>query len=150
MYEQLYFPHIDMLLRALRITRPRLDGTAKVAVDARLLRALIEAAVASTPFSEEFYFQTYPDLKLAAGAGKLTDAHRHYVATGYFEGRLGAAPVIDDSFYIAANPDVARAMATGEVASPLDHYIKSGSAEGRAPSLDRHSEIDAWTALLGQ
>ncbi len=149
MSEQRYFPHIDALLRALRITRLRLDSTAKIAVDARLLRALIEAAVADTPFSEDFYFQTYPDLKLAADAGKLADSHRHYVVTGYFEGRLGMAPVIDDGFYIAANPDVALAMAAGTVASPLDHYVKSGLAEGRVPSLERQPEIDAWAALLG-
>lgn len=149
MSEPRYFPHIDALLRALRITRPRLNSTAKIAVDARLLRALIEAAVASTAFSEDFYFRTYPDLKFAAGAGKLADSRHHYVATGYFEGRLGADPVIDDSFYIASYPDVALAMTTGKVASPLDHYIKSGSSEGRVPCPKRQPEIDAWTALLG-
>lgn len=145
-----YFPHIDIVLRALRINRLRLDSSGKIAIDARLLKALIQAAVERQPFSEAFYFETYPDLQQAAAAGQLGDAHRHFVDTGYFEGRVGIAPEVDEDFYAALYPDVAEAVAGRRIESLFSHYVASGVAEGRVPSAAAKPEIDSWMALLRQ
>ena len=86
-----YLPHIDLLLQAMRINRERLNSRSKIAIDARLLRTLLQAVVVNLPFSAEFYETTYPDIAEAAAAGKIPDLHRHFVETGYFEGRAGMA-----------------------------------------------------------
>ena len=143
-----YLPHIDLLLAAMRIGREGLAGRSKIAVDADLLRALIGVAVARLPFSEAFYRATYPDIAAAHAAGAIPDLHRHFVTTGFFEGRAGAAPDMDDAFYAVTYPDVAQALGSGEVASASEHYVRSGAAEGRAPNAAVKPEIDGWVAML--
>lgn len=145
-----YLPHVDLLLAALRVGRDQLEGGSKIAVDAGLLRALIQLAVEQQPFSEAFYRATYPDLAAAHAAGAVPDLHRHFVGTGFFEGRIGAPPQMDDAYYVAAYPDVARGLESGEVASASDHYVRSGAAEGRAPNAAAKPEIEAWMTLLRQ
>lgn len=145
-----YLPHIDLLLAAMRIERERLSGHAKIAVDADLLRALIQLAAAQLPFSGSFYRATYPDIAAAYAAGAIPDLHRHFVSTGFFEGRAGAPPKMDDAYYAATYPDVAQALGNGEVASASDHYVRSGAAEGRAPNAGAKPEIDGWLTLLRQ
>jgi hypothetical protein len=143
-----YFPHVDLLLQSMRIDRNRLNGRGKVAIDAPVLRRLLQQAVAHLPFSAEFYADTYPDIAAASAAGQIADLHRHFVETGYFEGRLGAPPPLDDAFYLATYADVAEAVADGQVSSPADHYRRSGAAEGRAPSPALAEEVGRWMGLL--
>lgn len=145
-----YLPHIDLLLAAMHVGRERLAGHSKIAVDAELLRALIQLAAAQLPFSEAFYRATYPDIAAAHAAGAIPDLHRHFVSTGFFEGRAGAAPPLDEAYYASTYPDVAKALGNGEVASASDHYVRSGAAEGRAPNAAARPEIDGWMTLLRQ
>jgi hypothetical protein len=143
-----YLPHIDLLLRALRINRERLGSRAKIAIDARLLRGLIQAIVARDAFSEEFYLATYPDVAEAHAAGTIPDPHQHYVETGYFEGRMGSPPPLDEGFYTRLYRDVAQAVAKGDVKSGLEHYLRQGAAEGRIPCQQGQPEVNHWMALL--
>jgi hypothetical protein len=143
-----YVPHVDLLAQAMRISRERLSSRSKIAVDAKLLRLILQNLVSLMPFSEAFYRAAYPDLDAAAASGQIPDLHRHYVETGYFEGRLGAVPVVDEAFYLASYPDVASAIERGEVASGQVHYERSGASEGRIPSPELKPDIDAWMALL--
>jgi hypothetical protein len=145
-----YFPHVDLLLRALHITRARLLGSSRVAIDARLLRALVQAAVAATRFDPEFYQTTYPDIAEAVNAGQVPDLHRHFIEAGYFEGRLGAAPQVDEEYYLSTNRDVAAAVKRGDVPSGTEHYVRAGAAEGRAPSAAMKAEVERWAALLSE
>jgi len=141
-------PHIDLLTQAMRIPPERLDGRAKIAIDAPLLRLILQSLVSLMPFSEAFYRESYADLAAAAAAGRIADLHRHFVETGYFEGRLGAPPDVHEAFYLAAYPDVAQAVARGDMASAREHYLRAGAAEGRVPSPDQAREVDAWMRLL--
>lgn len=143
-----YIPHVDLLTTALHIPRERLDSRSKIAIDGRLLRLMLQTLVGQMPFSEEFYLATYPDLAAAAAAGHIPDPHRHYVEAGFFEGRLGAMPEVDEAFYLATYPDVAAAVARGEVASAREHYLRAGAVEGRAPSAALRPQVDAWMRLL--
>jgi hypothetical protein len=143
-----YLPHLDLLAQSMRINRERLNSRSKIAIDAKLLRLLLQNLVSHMPFSEPFYRATYEDLNAAAAAGQIPDLHRHFVETGYFEGRIGAPPEVDEAFYVASYPDVAIAIERGDVASAAEHYLRSGAAEGRVPSAALKPEIDHWMGLL--
>ncbi len=143
-----YIPHIDLLTQSMRITRERLNSRSKIAIDAKLLRLILQNLISLMPFSESFYRQTYTDLAEAAAAGHIPDLHRHYIETGFFEGRLGAPPEVDDAFYLATYPDVATAIERGEVDSATKHYMGSGVAEGRIPSAALKPEVEVWMNLL--
>lgn len=143
-----YMPHIDLLLQALRINRDRLNSKSKIAIDARLLRVLIQGIAAAAPFSESFYLATYPDVAEAVAAGDILDARRHFAEVGYIEGRFGAPPPLDEAFYTAKYEDVAEAVARADVASGTDHYMRSGAAEGRLPSEALAEAVEGWMSLL--
>jgi len=143
-----YLPHIDLLLQALRVNRERLASKSKIAIDAKLLRNLVQAIVATLPFSDDFYARTYPDLAEAHAAGRIPDLHRHFVDSGFLEGRFGAPPPVDEAFYIALYQDVATAVERGDVASGAEHYMRSGAAEGRVPNAELKVTIDHWNSIL--
>ncbi len=143
-----YIPHVDLLLQAMRINRDRLNSRSKIAVDARLLRTLLQNIVVHLPFSAEFYETTYPDIAEAVASGKIPDLHRHFVETGYFEGRIGAPPPVDETYYSNLYKDVAQAAARGDVTSGAEHYQRSGASEGRIPNAESKPEIDVWMGIL--
>jgi hypothetical protein len=143
-----FLPHVDLLLQAMRINRERLNSRSKIAIDAKLLRLLIQSAVAHLPFDSEFYAKTYPDLAEATAAGKIPDLHRHFVETGFFEGRIGAPPPVDETYYVGTYPDVATAIQRGDVPSGTEHYIRSGASEGRVPNAAIKPDMDIWTSVL--
>ena len=143
-----YFPHIEQILAALHISHGRLDGHSKVAVDVRLLRAVLQAVAARLPFDEAFYLTTYPDVAEAHRQGAIADPHQHYIERGFFEGRLGIAPEVDEAFYTARYKDVAKAVARGDVVSAAMHYQTSGIAEGRVPNAATQPVVDYWAAIL--
>ena len=143
-----YVPHTDLLLQALRINRERLPSKSKIAIDAKLLRGLIQAIVARTPFSEEFYLRTYPDIAEAHAAGTIPDLHRHYVESGFFEGRFGAPPPVDEAFYMTLYKDVGQAVKRGDIVSATEHYLRQGAAEGRIPNREIKPEVDYWISIL--
>lgn len=143
-----YIPHIDLLLQALRINRDRLNSKSKIAIDAKLLKTVLQAMIAAAPFNEEFYKQNYPDLAAAQAAGQIPDLHQHFVETGYFEGRFGAAPPVDEAYYTSTYKDVGQAVLKGDVSSGTEHYLRSGASEGRVPNEEIRSELEAWMLVL--
>ena len=143
-----YIPHIDLLLQTLRINRDRLGSKSKIAIDAKLLKMLIQTMVANAPFSEEFYKQNYPDLAGAQTAGQIPDLHQHFVETGFFEGRFGAPPPVDEAYYTSTYKDVGQAVLKGDVMSGTEHYLRSGAAEGRVPNEEIRTELEAWMLVL--
>lgn len=148
MSAEIYVPHIDLILQALRINRERLGSKSKIAIDARLLRALLQSLAARAPFSESYYRETYPDLARAFEAGKIPDLHRHFIDSGFFEGRQGDAPEVDEAFYKSTYRDVALAVENGDVQSAEEHYLRSGAAEGRVPNKGLQPHIDGWMQVL--
>jgi hypothetical protein len=143
-----YLPHIDLLLQSLRINRERLDSRSKIAIEAKLLKSILQTMAEDLPFSEEFYLQTYPDIAEAYEAGKIPDLRRHYVELGFFEGRLGARPPVDEAYYNQLYPDVAAAVQRGDVKSAAEHYMRSGAAEGRIPNAELKPAVEGWANAL--
>jgi len=143
-----YFPHIDLILHTLRINRDRLSSKSKIAINARLLRLMLQTIVAKLPFSEEFYMEKHPDLAEAYAAGKIPNLHQHYIDSGYLEGRIGSPPDVDEGYYLATYKDVGKAVAAGVVVDGAEHYMRAGAAEGRVPNAATRQAIDNWMAAL--
>ena len=143
-----YFPHIDLILHSLRINRDRLSSKSKIAIDARLLRLMLQTIAAKLPFSDDFYMVNYPDLAEAYAAGKIPNLHQHFVDSGYLEGRIGSPPDVDEGYYLGAYKDVGKAVSAGDVANGAEHYMRAGAAEGRVPNAATRQMIDNWMAVL--
>lgn len=148
MTETLYVPHIALLLQALGFGRDELDGSARLAVPAPVLRKLLATLAAAQGFDEAFYLAQYPDLAQAHAAGDLADPRRHFLELGYFEGRFGCRPEVDEAFYTTIYPDVAQAIARGDVPSGAEHFLRTGMAEGRVPNAGLLEAIDGWFTVL--
>ncbi len=143
-----YVPHVDLLLQALRINRERLNSKSKIAIDAKLLRTLLQTMVSSLEFSEEFYLETYPDIAEAYASGQIPDLRRHYIDLGFFEGRLGFPPAVDEEYYTNVYKDVGAAVQRGDITSATEHYLRSGASEGRVPNAQLKPVVDSWTSVL--
>ena len=143
-----YIPHIDLLLQTLRVNRDRLNSKSKIAIDAKLLKTVLQAMIAGAPFNEAFYKQNYPDLAAAQDSGAIPDLHKHFIETGYFEGRFGSAPPVDEAYYTSTYKDVGQAVLKGDGTSGTEHYLRSGASEGRVPNEEIRSELEAWMVVL--
>lgn len=143
--ELIRVPNGRPFLGSLLLSPERLRSGSKAAIPIPALRAILELVVASLPFDQKFYAETYSDLAEAHKAGQIPDLHRHYVKEGYFEGRFGTKPEIDEEFYKRMYPDVAAAVASGELESGYDHYLRAGAIEGRFAS---RADMDAWEDWL--
>ncbi len=148
MPDPIFVPHIDLLLRSLKVSRERLASRSKVAIDTRVLRVLLQSLAEQLPFDAEFYLARNPDLAAAHETGKIADLHRHFVETGFLEGRVGAPPAVDEAYYLAAYKDIGPALRRGDIASATDHYINSGAAEGRVPSEELRPQVERWAVAL--
>lgn len=146
--KQVFVPHIEQLLQALRITRERLNSKSKVAIDTRMLRTMINCLVEQMPFDSEFYLAQNADIATAYERGEIPDLHRHFVESGFIEGRFGAAPLVDEPFYAASYKDIGAAIRRGDIVSAAEHYIVAGAAEGRIPSEAMRPQIERWAAAL--
>ncbi len=143
-----FLPHIELILHSLRISRERLASRSKVAIDTRLLRALLETLANQQPFDAKFYLEHNPDVEAAHKAGQITDLHKHYVESGFLEGRFGVRPTVDEVFYTAQYKDIAPAIRRGDIASATEHYMRAGAAEGRVPNEATRPSIERWAAVL--
>jgi hypothetical protein len=141
-------PNGRVLLSGMTLTLERLRTGTKVAVPVPVLRALLSAAIAQLPFDEDFYLKTYPDINEAYSAGRIINLHDHFIEEGYFEGRLGTNPAVNDQFYRENYPDVAKALDTGKVTSAFDHYVATGCFEGRCANEAEQERITPWLELL--
>jgi hypothetical protein len=75
-------------------------------------------------------------------------ARRHYIGFGYFEGRLGATPDVDERWYLCANPDVGAAVKAGKPASAREHFALAGTGEWRSPSARYEGDAAQWKRAL--
>ena len=146
-----FVPPLDMICDYLKLEQKALQrpGEETLVIKVELLRLLLQTALLSLPFSADWYVTTYPDIRDAFEAGKIIDLREHFLSTGFFEGRLGAPPEMNEEWYLEQFPDVRKAMRAGEVPSAARHYETVGVREWRAPRPEVIEEIRRWrTALL--
>jgi hypothetical protein len=142
----MYFPPAALLMRALRITPARLDGTTRIGVPAAALKLLLMQMAALMPFDADFYRARNPDLAPLSDAG----LHQHFFTHGWFEGRAGAPVPLDEAHYLAASPQARAALADGRVASAAEHFLAVGAAEGIAPNKAMEQQAALWRQVLAQ
>jgi hypothetical protein len=145
----MYVPSYESLLKSLGTPGQQIETSDKVTVPVKLLKLLLQLAVAYSDFDEDRYLQANPDVRQAVERGEIESGHLHYIGYGYFEGRKGGTAVVEENWYLQKYPDVAAAIRDGRVRSANDHFNSVGAAEGRSPSSDQEETAVQWkTAML--
>ena len=123
----------------------------KVLIPSSLLLYLIDIANYSLPFDEDWYLESNKDISDSFEAGKIDDAHAHFINSGYFEGRTPTKDfnfMVDEEWYLNTYPDVKAAVSNGTTTSAREHFFSVGYIEGRHPNLYSLKRGIDWTTLL--
>jgi hypothetical protein len=144
----MYMPPLNSILSRLGVSRDDFDNDRVLPIPAPLLRLLIQMALTSIDFNEDGYLAQNPDIKYAIRRKTIDSALLHYIGFGYFEGRLGATPEVDEAWYLRTYDDVAEATSSGKVGSAAEHFAIIGAAEGRSPNADYQAEARQWKHAL--
>jgi len=146
----MYIPRFDLVLHHLNLSQQKYEEASSVTIPAALLRFLLQLVLLETDFNEEGYLKENRDISDAVNSGHIESPRLHYIGTGYFEGRRGATPKVDEAWYLKNFPDVAVAVRAGVVASARDHFEAVGAAEFRAPSADYEMDAVEWAKAFGK
>jgi hypothetical protein len=141
-------PPFESLLRALGIERRGYERAKKISLPKEVFRFLVKLSLESSEFNESGYMRENPDVANALRRGEVKDVREHYINFGYFEGRVGGTPTVDENWYLTAYPDVAVAVKLGDVGSAREHYNIIGSAEGRGPNANYVPVAEKWKKVL--
>lgn len=144
----MYVPPYNSLLKSLGTRADQVDRVDKIAVPTKLLKLLLQLAVAYSDFDEDGYLHANPDVQQAVQRGEIESGHLHYIGYGYFEGRKGGTAVVEENWYLQKYPDVAAAIKDGRLRSGNDHFNSVGAAEGRSPSSDQEETAAQWKTAM--
>jgi len=147
-FQHMYVPPFDSLLRALGTDRVKFERAITVPVPREALKLLLQLALESSDFNQDGYLKDNPDIAKAVRDGDVEDAYAHYVGFGYFEGRTGGTPNVDERWYLNTYSDVAQAVKLGSVKSASEHYNVIGGSEGRSPSVEYIPIAEQWKKAL--
>jgi hypothetical protein len=117
-------------------SRAIIDGdTLKVCLPFEdLKQALVNSGLLQTGFQEDWYISIYPDVAALIESGAVASALEHFIAEGFWSGRLGSPIIVDEDWYRSHYKDVERALVAGDITSCANHFREYGFTEGRAPS----------------
>jgi hypothetical protein len=146
----MYVPPFNTILSNLGIDLQEFAGAESVRVPASLLRFLLQLALVNSDFSVDTYLAENPDVANAVRIGKIENPRLHYLGDGYFEGRTGGVPPLDERWYLQTYKDVAVAVANGQVASAAEHFRSVGASELRAPSAQYEPDAVEWGKAFGK
>ena len=142
------FPPVEMICDYLGITKEAIrephDET--IQIPAKLLRLLLELALANQPFDAEHYALVYPDVAKARADGQISDLQSHYTASGYFEGRYLGASELDEEWYRQQYPDLGKALPDSDALRR--HFESRGCREWRCPSEAALPLLKRWREVL--
>ncbi len=110
------------------------DGKPWVKISYDNFEAMVRKLLNAVDVDEDWYRRSYPDVDQAIREGVIKSAHEHFLASGYFEGRLPGEIEVDEEWYFTTYPDIASAAKAGEVGSAKQHFLTYGYAEGRQPA----------------
>ena len=125
-----------------------MERSNEISIPVRLLKLLLQLAVAHGDFDEEAYLGANPDVQGAVQRGDVESGRMHFIGFGYFEGRRGGTVKFDEASYLRANPDVAAGIKEGRIKSAENHFYTIGAAEGRSPSADGATDAVEWRRVL--
>lgn len=133
-----------LLKKALQFHGDETKPDTPVTVSNRVLRMLIETALAAQPFEETAYLRANPDVARSVRDGACPSARKHYATLGYYEDRTPAKAGFDEEWYLDRYPDIRRAVAVGDCRSGHEHYSGAGLREWRSPNKAAESDIYRW------
>jgi hypothetical protein len=140
----MFVPPYRLLLEELRSASSGPGEGNDIVVPRLLFELMLRLLVETMPFSEDEYLKRNPDVAEALAQGKIKDAHQHFVTKGYFEGRVGGAPQVDEKWYQRRYADVAAALKEGGIGSATDHYMDNGAREWRSPTKADEPLTNEW------
>lgn len=82
---------------------------------------------------ETWYRGHNPDVDQAIRDGVVSSAKAHFIASGYFEGRLPYPISVNEEWYLSTYADIRDAIDAGIFSSATDHFVRFGYREGRLP-----------------
>lgn len=144
----MYVPPFDSLLRAIGMTRAEFERSTEVRIPTELFKLLLQVAVANSDFNTKGYLRANPDVADAVRNGTTEDARIHYVGFGFFEGRNGATPEVDEPWYLRTYTDVADGVKSGQIESATEHFRVAGATEGRSPNAGYVLAAEQWKRAL--
>jgi hypothetical protein len=140
----MYVPPLDSLLKAIGLTRTEFESSAEVVIPTELFKLLLQVTVANSDFNMKGYLTTNSDVAEAVRNGSIADARVHYIGFGFFEGRLGATPEVDEAWYLRNYSDVADGVKSKQIPSGSEHFRVVGASEGRSPSAAYSFAAEQW------
>jgi len=146
----MYVPHYDAILHAIGTTREELDGKTEIEIPLSLFKFLLQIALVNGEFNSAAYLAANRDIQEATRKGQVPDPKVHYVNFGFFEGRRGALPAVDESWYCRTYPDIAAALRKGSITSGSEHFNIIGAEEFRAPSAPFQADAIEWKKASGK
>jgi hypothetical protein len=146
----MFVPPYDAILHAIGTSRKELANASDVRIPVSLLNFLLKFVVSSGGFNESGYLAANPDIAKAVSEGSMSDPAEHYINHGYFEGRRGATPQVDEAWYRKTYPDVAVAIRVGHLASGQEHFDVIGAEEFRTPNRECEKEVWDWKKAVGK
>jgi hypothetical protein len=145
----MYVPHYDAILHAIGTSRQALTGQTEITIPLSLFQFLLKNELNHSEFNATGYLSSNRDIQDAIKVGRVPDPKEHYVNFGFFEGRLGATPTVDESWYRRTYADIGAAVRKGEIASGAEHFQVKGAEEFRAPSAAHQADAIAWKKATG-
>jgi hypothetical protein len=146
----MYVPYYDAILHAIGTSREELKGANEIRIPLSLFKFLLRSAVAHSEVNLTGYLNANRDIREAAKAGRVPDPKQHYVDFGFFEGRRGATPAVDETWYRRTYSDISSAIRTGAISSGTEHFDAIGAQEFRSPSAAYSSDTDEWRQACGK
>jgi hypothetical protein len=146
----MYVPHYDAILHGIGTNRAELSKRQAIEIPVSLFKFLLKIALTNAEFNLPGYLAMNRDVQDAAKKGQVPDANVHYVNFGFFEGRRGATPAVDEAWYRRNYLDIAAAVRRGDIASGGEHFNTIGAEEFRAPSAVFVEDALEWEKACGR
>ena len=148
--QAMFTPRFEALLALMALDRAAYAKAEKVLLDKDLFEFLVRVMLLAGDFDEAAYLEANEDVRAAMLRGEIKDPFVHYLNSGYFEGRDGVWPTVDESWYLKRYPDVADRANSGDLLSAQAHYRSSGHTEWRIPNPEAREALAPWRAVLEQ
>jgi len=146
----MYVPHYDAILHAIGTSREKMADKTEVTIPVSLFRFLLKIALSNSEFNLAGYLAANRDIQDAAKKGQVQDPKVHYANFGFFEGRRGATPEVDENWYRRNYTDIANAVRKGDITSGSEHFTTIGAEEFRAPAAEYLADTIAWKKAAGK
>ena len=146
----MYIPPFTAMLANLNVTKEEFDTSAYISVPTSLLKMLISLAQIHGDFNEATYLSANPDVAAATKEGTVSNPRLHYIGNGYFEGREGGVPDVDEKWYTSRYQDVADGIRRRTVKSARQHFWGVGAGELRAPAEAYVLDAVQWGKAFGK